>query len=376
MPALKIVYDSFAGRYSDNPRAIYEELLRRYPAYEHVWLSDPLHGHGFPPGVRTASLDGPEARAHLESADLVVSNTHIELDWDKKPGAVYLQTWHGTPLKRIHFDVLWAPPGRLDYLTQDVHRWDLLLSPNDASTGPLRRAFGFPGEIAVTGYPRNDVLSASGRRDEVRARVRSELGIPADTTVVLYTPTWRDLHMDADGKFDFALHLDLDDFTARLGGDHVLLLRTHYMLSGRLGEVDGSTVRDVSFYPDIADLYLAADVMVTDYSSTMFDFAVTGKPLLFFTYDLEAYRDETRGFYFELEDVAPGPLLRTSSELVGALRDLEAIRSRHADAYDRFRDRFCHLEDGRATERVVDGHLQFLDPQRPLGEALTAMEVA
>jgi CDP-glycerol glycerophosphotransferase len=122
----------------------------------------------------------------------------------------------------------------------------------------------------------------------------------------------------------------------------------------RLEVVDGSPVRDVCSHPDIRDLYLAADAMVTDYSSTMFDFAVTGRPMLFLTYDLEYFRDELRGFYFDLEDVAPGPLLSTSTELVDALADLDAVSARYAERYARFRDTFCHLEDGHATERVLD----------------------
>src|SRR4051794_38632569 len=101
---------------------------------EHVWLCDPLHRAGFPAEVSTVPASGAEAVAALESADLVIANTHIDLDWDKKPGAVYLQTWHGTPLKRIHNDVLWAPPGRLAELDRDVQRWDYLVSPNEVST--------------------------------------------------------------------------------------------------------------------------------------------------------------------------------------------------------------------------------------------------
>ncbi len=233
---------------------------------------------------------------------------------DQAPGAEYLQTWHGTPLKHIHFDVFQAPPGRLDYLTRDVRRWDHLISPNQASTGPLRQAFGFTGEVAETGYPRNDVL-VSPHAGEVRANVRAQFGIPDDKKIVLYTPTWRDDLLDEDGKQDFRLHLDLDQFSEQLGDDHVLLMRLHYMVSGRLGDIDHPGVFDVSFHPNVSDLYLAADVMITDYSSTMFDFAVTGKPLLFFTYDLAHYRDTLRGFYFDFHLSAPGPLLHTNAEV-------------------------------------------------------------
>jgi CDP-glycerol glycerophosphotransferase len=113
-------------------------------------------------------------------------------------------------------------------------------------------------------------------------------------------------------------------------------------------------VHDVCSHPDIRDLYLAADLMVTDYSSTMFDFAITGRPMLFFTYDLEYYRDELRGFYFDLAEVAPGPLLRTSKEVVDAIADIDAVAAEHAPRYARFRETFTALEDGHATDRVLD----------------------
>src|SRR5438552_14139 len=125
---MRIVYNSFHGRYSDSPRALYERLRGR-PGLDHVWLADSAHLAAFP-AETIVDVNGPDARAALESADLVIASSHTELDWDKKPGATYLQTWHGTPLKRVHYDVLWAPPGRLDHLDLDIARWDLLLSPN------------------------------------------------------------------------------------------------------------------------------------------------------------------------------------------------------------------------------------------------------
>lgn len=357
---MHIVYSSFGGRYSDSPRAVHEALLLRTGDVRHTWLADPLHHHGFPPRVRTVPFGSAASVEALQDADVIVANTYLDLDWRKRPGAVYVQTWHGTPLKRIHFDALWTAPGRLDPLAEDVARWDFLLSPNAASTEPLRSAFRYAGEVVESGYPRNDVLVAP-QRDEVRARVRAELGIPEGATAVLYAPTWRDDLVGEDGRADFALQLDLADLTARLGGDTVLLLRLHYMLAGRLGPLEGTAVRDVSFHPEISDLYLAADAMVTDYSSAMFDFGVTGKPMLFFTYDLAHYRDTLRGFYFDFEAMAPGPLLRTSAEVVDALHDLDAVRDRYQDAYVRFQDRFCHLDDGRATARVLERCLPFLD---------------
>ncbi|RKS73821.1 CDP-glycerol glycerophosphotransferase [Motilibacter peucedani] len=374
---MQIVWNSFGGRYSDNPRALYEALLAHPGAagFRHTWLSDPLHAGGFPEGTPQVAHGSPESVAALESADLVVSNTHIELDWTKAPRARYLQTWHGTPLKHIHFDVYWAPEGRLDELTRDVRRWDVLLSPNVASTENLRNAFDFHGPVLETGYPRNDVL-VDERGAEVRERVRAQLGIAPGTTAVLYTPTWRDDLLDGEGRLDFSLHLDAEEFSRRLGDDHVLLLRMHYMLSARLRDEQRPGVVDVSYHPDINELYLAADVLITDYSSTMFDFAVTGRPILCFTYDLEDYRDRLRGFYFDFAAIAPGPLLRTSDEVLGALEGLDAVVAEHADAYAAFRERFSHLEDGRASERVLEAVVLPLARELEAAAGLPALPAA
>jgi CDP-glycerol glycerophosphotransferase (TagB/SpsB family) len=350
---VKIVYVTFRGHFSDSPRALYRAIRERGIDAEHTWLSAEHTQRTFPADVQTITFGSPESIEALEAADLVISNDHIPLDWDKRPGATYLQTWHGTMLKRIHRDVLWAPEGRLDYLEHDIARWDHLLSPNPVTTPRLRKAFGYTGPLHETGLPRNDVLSGPDA-DAVRARVRAELGIPDGTTAVLYTPTWRDdLVFDSDGQ-DYEFAIDMADFAARLGDDHVLLVRLHSIVAGRLPAMPGLPIIDVSAVADTAGLYLAADLMVTDYSSSMVDFAITGKPMLFFTYDLEHYRDDLRGFYFDLAEVAPGPLVSTSTELVTAIGDVEAIAAANADRYARFRQTFCSLEDGHATDRVLD----------------------
>jgi CDP-glycerol glycerophosphotransferase len=351
---VKVVYFTFRGLFADNPRAIYEGLLARGDLdLTHTWLCTAKTQPTFPPGVETVLYGTPEAAALLGSADVVVANDCMSMEWTKKRGAFYLQTWHGTPLKRIHHD---APvrPGWLDKPDKDVARWDVLLSPTPASTDLLRHAFRFGGPVCETGYPRNDVLNRPDR-DDVRAGVRAELGIPDGKTAVLYAPTWRDdLVFDHVGDRDFEVPIDLAAFQERLGADHVLLTRLHSMVAGRISIPPGAPVIDVSDRAESAELYLAADMLVTDYSSAMFDFAVTGKPMVFYTYDLEHYRDDLRGFYFDLAEVAPGPLVRTSEELVEAIADSDVAASEPADRYAQFQRTFCSLEDGHATDRVLD----------------------
>ena len=350
---MNIVYSCFRGLFADNPRALYDALIQRGdPDATHTWMCTPATQSSFPPGVRTLVYRSPESIAALEAADVVIANDCLSVEWRKRPDATYLQTWHGTPIKRIHHD---APvrPGWLDNPDKDVARWNYLLSPNPPSTDRLRHAFGFDGPIPETGYPRNDALQGP-ERDQIRARVRAALGIPDETTAVLYTPTWRDdLVFDSDGQ-DYEFAIDMADFAARLGNDHVLLVRLHSIVAGRLPAMPGLPIIDVSAVADTAGLYLAADLMVTDYSSSMVDFAITGKPMLFFTYDLDHYRDDLRGFYFDLAEVAPGPLVSTSKELITAIGDVEAVAAANVDRYARFRETFCALEDGHATDRVLE----------------------
>jgi CDP-glycerol glycerophosphotransferase len=346
---LRVVWNSLHGRFSDNPRALWERLAGR-DDLEHVWLAHEAHLASFPPDVRTVDIDGPDAREALESADLLVANTHTEVEWDKRPGTTYLQTWHGTPLKRVHRDVRWAPEGVLDRLDRDVARWDLLLSQSAWSTPRLRSAFRWDGEVLESGYPRNDVLS-SPESKTVRADVRRRLGVADDAVVVLYTPTWRDDEKERTSELTYPL--DPTELMRGLGPGHVLLVRSHYLLTGRLHVDALPGVHDVSLYPDLRDLYCAADVLVTDYSSAMFDFAVTGRPMVYLAPDLERFRDTVRGFYVDLESVAPGPIVTSTGELVDVLSALQVLEEDWAVRSTPFRETFTPLDDGDAAQRVL-----------------------
>jgi CDP-glycerol glycerophosphotransferase len=351
---MRVVYNSFNGRFSDSPRALYERLRDR-PGTQHTWLLDPAQRAAFPADVDTVAIDDPRATEVLEAADLVFAGTHTEIEWEKPATTTYVQTWHGTPLKRIHYDVLLVPDGWLDYLDRDIARWDVLLSPNAISTPRIRKAFGFDGPIWETGLPRNDLL-LSPDAGRVRAQVRAELGLGDDETAVLYAPTWRDDEKyTTDGEIPLRLHLGALAEKLSAGGDrHRVLARLHNLVTYRSHPETAPGVLDVSYYRDVRELYLAADVLVTDYSSVMFDFALTGKPIVYYAYDMDLYRDKIRGFYFDLVPQAPGPVVATEDELVDALLRRDELRDEYAERYRAFRQTYGHLEDGHATDRVLE----------------------
>jgi CDP-glycerol glycerophosphotransferase len=204
-----------------------------------------------------------------------------------------------------------------------------------------------------TGYPRDDVLAGAGREARTK-ELRRRLGIPDGKRTVLYAPTYRDHVYDQHGRYRLDLQLDLERLRTAVGEDTVILFRKHHYIVDPVPTDPHGFIRDVSRYPDGTELMLAADVLVTDYSSMMFDYANTGRPMLFFTYDLDAYADEIRGFYVDFTEIVPGPLLRTTDDLAGALGDIEGVQASFAERYGEFTRRFCELDDGQAAARVVD----------------------
>ncbi len=353
-----VFFISWKGKQcGDNPLGIAQELRRRGDEREHIWAvldwSIPV-----PDGAKGVLIGTEEYYEALARSRYLISNDDMTAAFVKRDGQVYVQTWHGTPLKKIGFDVsepkFISGAGYLDHLARDVAKWDLLLSPNPFSTSIMRRAFRYQGEISETGYPRNDVLH-SPQAERIAAEVRRRLGLPDGKRVVLYAPTWRDDQYYASGRYRFDFRLNLEDAWRHLGDDYVFLVRGHHQMADDVpAGPRPSFAINVTAYPDITELFLVSDVLVTDYSSAMFDFAATGRPMLFFTYDLESYRDRLRGFYFDFEAEAPGPLLATSDEVVEAIADLDAIARRHSGAYAAFAAKFCPLDDGKAAARACD----------------------
>ncbi|MFI6941641.1 CDP-glycerol glycerophosphotransferase family protein [Streptomyces sp. NPDC050418] len=341
----------------ESPRAVHEQLLARGCESEHLWVTRDQQTRVPPAAVGVA--EGSRAWYEALARSRVIVTAGQLPDWfERRAGQRVVQTWHGTPLKRVGIDLtdsLYADHSRLDALPALSAQWSVLASPSRHAAAVLPRALAYEGEVLAAGSPRNDVLFAEDR-EKVADRVRAELGLAPDDgrRIVLHAPTYRDHLIHKAGRFRYEEPLDFAALERELGEDHVLLVRRHPLSAGRLLGAHAPFVRDVTTYPNVTELLLVADVLITDYSSLMFDFAHTGRPMLFHTHDLEHYRDTVRGFTLDFEAAAPGPLLASTGEVAEALRDLDALAARHADAYAAFRQAYGDLDDGKAAGRVAD----------------------
>lgn len=344
----------FGGkRATDSPRRLFEELQVQAPHVKVHWAvadaSVPV-----PDGAVRTVIGSREWFEVLSTARLLINNNNFPFYFRKRPGQTYIQTWHGTPLKRLGNDVA-RTNFSLSYwnlMWREATYWDALLAQNDYAAHVLATCFGFNGPVIAQGYPRNDSLR-SERSEQIRQETRARLGIPAGKTVILYAPTWRDDVRSASNNYELVTYLDFEQAQRELGDGYTILLRGHHNISGQRQTAENSFIVDVTEYPEVNDLYLAADMLVNDYSSVMFDFCVTRKPIVYLTPDIARYRDSTRGFYFDLESQAPGPLLSTSGQVIDAIGNIAEITERYSERYEAFVAKFAPHCDGHATERTM-----------------------
>ena len=343
-----------------NPAAIARKAEELAPGVRNVWVVGRARVKSVPPGTDYVVAGSLAYFKALARARWMVNNVNWPNWVVKRSGTTHVMTHHGTPLKMMGMDQADHPAAAKD---QNFHaqmrradRWDFSITANAHTTIAWERAYPCRYETLEVGYPRNDRLASATAADS--AAIREKLGIQPHERVILYTPTHREwLPMGRQV-------LDVEAFADRLGPDTVLLVRAHYFYVSANHQTQSRRGRivDVSAYPVVEDLYLAADVMMTDYSSAMFDFAVLDRPLVVYAPDWQAYR-ELRGVYFDLTEWPPGEVATTFDGLVEVFAGGSYASPAAAAKRARFRERFCYLDDGKASERVVRRVL--------LGEAAT-----
>ena len=360
-----VLFISFHGKgYSDNPKAIYEEMLKddRFKDFKFVWA---IKNHK----KKAIKIDDAKIVEYLSipyfyylsKAKYWIFNCKMPSYICKKKDQIYLQTWHGTPLKRLGHDIH-VDENTTFYRSQikakdmyrsydiDSARYNYMISPNAFCTKIFPAAFNINKERLIeTGYPRNDVMS--NVTDDEKLKIKKELNIPLHKKVILYAPTWRDNQYVAKG-YTFKLEVDFHEWHQYLKDDYIVLFKPHYLIINDYKSTNDlqGFLYNIDADQDISPLYLITDILITDYSSVFYDFAVMNKPMYFYMYDLKDYQEELRGFYIDIYKDLPGQIYENEDDL---LKDVIENKYDYAKLKV-FKERFNNHDDGKASKRVID----------------------
>lgn len=360
-----VIFIAFHGRgYSDNPRAIYEAMRQdpRFEGYRFIWF---IKNHK----QKQITIPGAEVKEYfsfsyfyyMSKAKYWIINCKMPTYIAKKEEQVYLQTWHGTPLKRLAHDIeaaedmtFYRSAVSFAQMTQsydiDVARYNYMISPNPFCTEVFQSAFRIQRERLIeTGYPRNDFICNTTK--EEMERLKEKYRLPKDKKIVLYAPTWRDNSYVASG-YTFELKADFHKWKEILGEEYIVVFKPHYLIINTY-EKDSflqGFLYSIPAEADIRELYVISDMLITDYSSVFFDYAILKRPIYFYMYDIEEYANDLRGFYLDIHKDLPGDIYTNEDELLAAVKQ----DAYDETAYQAFYERFCSCEDGNAAKRVID----------------------
>lgn len=351
----KVLFSSYYGRgYSDSPKAIAQALLDSGEDVKLCWLvKSPEEAATLPDGVTPIDQNNAFQRILAYSTSKVWVDNCRKYVRRKRKGQFYLQTWHGFALKMIESDATQALED--EYIRgskADSAQTDLIVSGSAFMTGLYKRSFWYDGEVAELGTPRNDIFFGGA---ELSKKVHAALGLPESRRLLLYAPTFR-----ADHSLDcYALDPEKvrQACQSRFGGEWSVLIRLHPNIASKsagLYPYDGETILDATAYPDMQELLAGVDLLITDYSSSMFDYALTGKPCIQFALDVESYAKE-RNFYFPLDEL-PFPMARSNEELETIIRNYD--QNQWSDRWEQFKRNNGFCEDGKAARRCAELILQ------------------
>lgn len=362
-----VMFISFMGiKYADSPKAIYEYMLNcsDYDDYEFVWFFRHPENYQFlndNPRTKVIKYNSDEHYKYYATAKYWVVNSRIPDVIDRREGQIYLQCWHGTPLKRLGMDIevkgtnaKYTSEELVEKYVNDSRKYSYMTSPSAFCSEKFISAFGLnlighEDIIIEEGYPRNDDLINFSKEDA--SRIKKYFGIPEDKKVILYAPTWRDNQYNANDGYTFKEEVDFSRLREKLGDKYVILFRAHYFVANKFdfNKYEGF-IYNASSYDEINDLYIISDLLITDYSSVFFDYAILKRPIIFYMYDLDYYRDDVRGFYISLDEL-PGTIIQEEKELAEQIIKCENWEP--DEKYIKFNETYNYLDDGKACERVA-----------------------
>ena len=364
-----IIFSAFAGSsYTCSPKAIYEYIVKdpKYKNYKFVWaFKNPEEKAKYFSDERTTlvNYNSKEFFEKLSQAKYWVFNFKTPEYFIKKQEQIFIQCWHGTPLKRLGCDIEIEKGNKATELkdihksyVEDAKKYDYFISPSKFATEKFCSSFGLnklnkENIIIEKGYPRNEYLFKY--KQEEANKIKEKINIPKNKKVILYAPTFRDNQFQEGKGHTYKLGINLLRLKEELDEDYIILMRLHYLVSNNIDVSQFKNfVYDVSDYEDINELYVIPDLLITDYSSVFFDYANLKRPILFYMYDLEEYKNNIRDFYIDLDEL-PGPIVENEKDLIANIKNIENINKEYADKYKDFRNKYNYLDNEGVTAKVV-----------------------
>ena len=354
-----IFFEANLGKnYTGNPKYLYEYMISnpKYSDFKFVWAYPDVDSKRIPGNPILVERGTSEYFYYLAKAKYWVNNILFPVK-QKRQETVYLQTWHGTPLKKLGFDIECEGPEKQAFgnLYQESQNWDYFLADNDYGADKLVNAFRFKKTLIKEGYPINDIFYKDELKNKAKDRLFAQYPAIRGKKVIVYAPTWRDLQGDYVRGYDFELPFDIEELYQKFSGEYVLLVKLHHLIADSL-EIDSrykDFLLNVSGEEDVMELLCIADILITDYSSVFYDFASAKKPILFYAYDLEEYINETRGLYVGM-DTLPGPILQNNDSLIEAIENIEQYDYEHSKKLREFCDSMSKYCNGHSCEKVLD----------------------
>lgn len=362
-----VFFEVFDGRnYTCSPKAIYEKMITmdEFENYKFIWaFNDPSkHEVIKDKRLKIVKTKTSDYYKYISMSKYWIVNSIMDESITKKKNQVYVQCWHGTPLKRLRYDieVNGAVLNTVEEIRKrndmDAKKFDYFISPSKYCTEKFTSAFnlvalGKKDIIIEEGYPRNDSLFNKNKKDI--DKIKEKLGIPKNKKVICYLPTFRDNQHTSGVGYTYDLAIDFDSLKKKFSKDYVILFRPHYFIANKidLSKYKGF-VYNVASYDEINDIYLVSDLLITDYSSVFFDYANLKRPVLFYMYDFDDYKNNLRDFYISLDEL-PGPIVKTQEELEECISNVDKSVTKFKDTYQKFNDKYNYLDDGNASERVI-----------------------
>ena len=361
----KVVVSVYDGkRYDDNQKFMMDELHKLCPEADIVWVKDPQYHYELPDWIRPVKWCSWRWIFEYATAKIWTNNCGERDCFAKRKGQLYIETWHGgLGIKKVAMDVIGEAAKHCvnRRFLKGACMADVFISNSDHLSIIYRRAFGYNGPIWKCGYPKNDMLINGN--PEFDRKARKDLGIPEGNKVLLYAPTWRlrfaeNHYIDMD-VYDIDMLRLKQTLTEKFGGEWTMLLRFHpsLRLYAKGYQEAHPEVMDVTDYQDMQSLLMATDVMISDYSSCIFDAALRRIPCFTYATDFDQYKCEERGVYYEMEEL-PFPYAKSNDELVLNVKAFDM--DDYLKKWDAFTVRMGLNETGHAAKDIAEKMADFI----------------